>query len=522
MKHSVLISWIGHTDLRAMAEVSSPELQNAISKICGPGSRPDGPGPIKATLINRSFDKVYLLSNYPEQIGRRFSKWINANTEVLPTELDNPTDYKAVYKVTEAALKLVTSRNENTNLFILLSPGTPAMAAVFVLLGKTKYPAHFLQSYKDKVFDADIPFDITVDVIPELLHSADSSLDQLSRLSPRDIPGFESIIGESKSIRLAVGRAQRAALRDVTVLLTGESGTGKELFARAIHAASRRKEKPFITVNCAALPRDLLESELFGHVKGSFTGAISDHEGAFVRADGGVLFLDEIGECSPEIQAKLLRAIQPLQGQHTSIREIQPIGSRKAVAVDVRIISATNRDLFGLVEKGAFRSDLYYRMAVITINLPALREKKSDIEMIAQKLLAQINEDFAKNEPGYNNKYLCGSAKKFVKTYDWPGNVRELYNVLIQAAVMTHPEGMAGEDLEQCIGGARRPRAGMDPMYSALGDGFSLDAAVDELQKHYIKRALEEAHGVKAKAARLLGIENYQTLDARMKKLQIS
>jgi DNA-binding NtrC family response regulator len=188
----------------------------------------------------------------------------------------------------------------------------------------------------------------------------------------------------------------------------------------------------------------------------------------------------------------------------------------------VRIISATNRDLFGLVEKGAFRSDLYYRMAVITINLPALREKKSDIEMIAQKLLAQINEDFAKNEPGYNNKYLCDSAKKFVKTYDWPGNVRELYNVLIQAAVMTHSEGIAGEDLEQCIGSARRPRAGMDPMYSALGDGFSLDAAVDELQKHYIKRALEEAHGVKAKAARLLGIENYQTLDARMKKLQIS
>jgi transcriptional regulator with PAS, ATPase and Fis domain len=522
MPKNILVTWIGNTDLRAMAQDLPADVRAKIPENYGSLNKEDRIGPVKTAISNRSFDRIYLISNYSHQTNQLYKKWLQAEPEMVSVDLKNPTDYKSVYKVTEAALADIVLKNKDFTLNILLSPGTPAMTAIFVLLGKTKYPAKFLQTYKNQVSDAEIPFDITIDVLQDLFNDADNSLEQLTRLSPHEVPGFEKIIGNSKSIRLAVGRAQRAALRDITVLLTGESGTGKELFARAIHVASRRKDKPFLTVNCAAIPKELLESELFGHAKGAFTGATNEYDGAFKRADGGILFLDEIGECTPEIQAKLLRVMQPIAGQHACIREIQPVGAHSTIPVDVRIIAATNKDLLDLVEKGVFRSDLYYRLAVITINLPPLRERKSDVEAIAQSMLTQINEDFAKQEPGYKHKFICDNAKNFVKSYSWPGNARELYNVLIQAAVMSSADGITKTDLSQCVAATGCNRTVKDMVGLPLGDGFSLDSIVDKVQKHYIELALEETHGVKAQAARLLGISNYQTLDARIKRLGIT
>ena len=246
------------------------------------------------------------------------------------------------------------------------------MTAIWVLLGKSRYPATFYQTHDGRAWKTEIPFDLAFDFVPELLHSPDLSLQHLAARSPQEIAGFNQIIGNSKAIRLAVGRAQKAAIRDVPVLILGETGTGKELFARAIHDASHRQGGPFLAINCAAIPQELLESELFGHKKGAFTGASADHAGAFEQADGGTIFLDEIGECAPGMQSKLLRVLQPPPGTGPCHRVFRRVGETRDRTSDVRVIAATNRDLLQEVEAHRFREDLYYRLAVITLKIPAV------------------------------------------------------------------------------------------------------------------------------------------------------
>ena len=319
-----------------------------------------------------------------------------------------------------------------------------------------------------------------------------------------------------------MGRARKAALRDVPVLLLGESGTGKEMFAHAIHEASHRRSKPFVVLNCAAIPKALMESALFGHERGAFTGADKKYEGAFQRAHGGTLFLDEVGECDPDIQAKLLRVLQPPLDDPPCTREFQPLGSAKTLRTDVRVVAATNRDLLSMVRDGAFREDLLYRLAVITIKLPPLRERHSDIAIIADRLLAQINRDFAQQEPGYQHKFLSNPAKSFVSKHDWPGNVRQLYNALLQAAVMSDQEAIEVLDLQAAI--AEMPIGKLskeDPWELPLGHSFCLEEHLEAIHRHYLQRALHEARGVKSRAARLLGMKNYQTLDAQLKRLGV-
>ncbi|MCA8990054.1 MAG: sigma-54 factor interaction domain-containing protein, partial [Planctomycetaceae bacterium] len=233
------------------------------------------------------------------------------------------------------------------------------MTAVLLLLGKTRYPATFYETSRDgKSWVTDVPFDL-IDVIPDVLKNPDSHLQHLASESPSEVEGFEDIVGDSRAVRDAVGRAKRAAMRGVSVLLLGESGSGKEMFAQAIHRASPRRDKTFIAINCAALPKSLLESELFGHVKGAFTGADKNRDGAFVAADGGTLFLDEVGECDLETQAKLLRVLQPITGAGPGFRKVSRIGEEKERTVDVRIIAATNRDLHSAIKHGSFRDDLF-------------------------------------------------------------------------------------------------------------------------------------------------------------------
>lgn len=519
----LLICWIGHNDLRPMA-LAQPETvcEEILSEVGGPRPKPTDIGPIRTLLDQVAFDEVVLLSNYKADWSKRFETWIGGNTTAKQVKPTNPTDYRSIFVEVDAVLAELRKRGDwkQTELCIHLSPGTPAMTAVWVLLGKSKYPATFYQSFNGKAWVTEIPFDLFVDFIPELYGDADARFQHLASQSPMEVAGFERIIGNSNAIRIAVGVAKRAAVRSVPVLLLGESGTGKEMFAKAIHDASPRKSKPFLAVNCAAFAKDLLESELFGHTKGAFTGSVKDRKGAFEEADGGTLFLDEVGECSLDLQAKLLRVLQPPAGEKPSCRIFRRVGDSSDRRSDVRIVAATNRDLLREVREGRFREDLYYRLAVVTVTLPALRDRKSDIPALTQAFLEQINQQ-SSLEPGHRHKRISESAIAFVAKHSWPGNVRQLFNSLLQAVVLTDGDELQREDLVAAIGEAPVDDLDSDLLERPLGEGFSLDSHLNDIQRHYLRRAMIEAHGVKAEAARLLGMKNYQTLDAQLKRLDV-
>ncbi|MDT8389646.1 MAG: sigma 54-interacting transcriptional regulator [Lentisphaeria bacterium] len=525
MNMKILVTWVGHADLRALAVNADDKLREIIADEIGSlDSAPEGLGPVRTLVEEVSFDRILILSNYTEAVTKAFLDWLPGEAEEHQTNLDNPTDYGDIFRVVNQVLHELTNtlKGKDYDLSIHLSPGTPAMAAVWVLLGKTRYPATFYQSFKGDVWETEIPFELTLNMVSEIFSESDSRLQHLSALSPSEIPGFQDIVGSAKSIRLAVGRAQKAAIRDVPVLLLGESGTGKEMFARAIHAASHRKDQPFEVVNCAALPKTLLESELFGHEKGAFTGAEKQYKGAFERADGGILFLDEIGECDPETQVKLLRVLQPSMGSGPCNRTFRRLGGKENIAVNVRVLAATNQNLIEAIATGRFREDLFYRLAVISIRLPALRHRKSDVAKLAEQLLKQINADFAKYEPGFEDKIISSSAKSFLSSQAWPGNVRQLYNCLLQAAAMSDQAVLEPVDFQMAL--AETPTIGnqtADLIGCPLGDGFNVEDHLAEIQRQFLVRAMKEANGVKTKAASLLGLKNYQTLDAQLKRLNV-
>jgi DNA-binding NtrC family response regulator len=297
--------------------------------------------------------------------------------------------------------------------------------------------------------------------------------------------GFGAIIGKSDAIMQVLEQVRKIADSESTVLLTGESGTGKELIARAIHQHSYRVEKPFVTVNCGALPEELLESELFGHMKGSFTGAIKDKEGLFNVANEGTFFLDEVGEMSPRIQVKLLRVLQE--------KEVVPVGGTAPIKVDVRLVAATNADLENEVSLGRFRKDLFYRLNVIPLHVPPLRERKEDIPLLIDHFLKKYT------TPDGKSKKINAEARKTLCQYSWPGNVRELENVIERAATLAHGITMTVKDLPEKIvkGGGR-----------ALAKSKELEnPTLETIEKAYIYWVLEEAGWQKQRAAEVLGID---------------
>jgi DNA-binding NtrC family response regulator len=519
----ILISWIGYADFRALAATLPPEQQTEVLQGLNPPTPLVGQaGPLKTLVDQERFDEIHLLSAHGNKRNQLYARWLGGKPVLHPVKVNDPTDYAEICTITDTELASVVSlpRTERDELCVHLSPGTPTMAAIWVLLGKSKYhPTTFYQTYEGRAWITKIPFDLIVDFVPQVLRDADAKLQLLAGQGPQDVEGFADIAGNSRSIRVAVGRARRAAQRDVSVLILGESGTGKELFARAVHDASPRRERRFVAINCAAISRELLESELFGHKKGAFTGAAEDRDGAFKEADGGTLFLDEVGECDPAMQAKLLRVLQP-PDHNPCQRVFYRVGDSRPLTSDVRIIAATNRDLLDGVARHQFREDLYYRLAVITIKLPPLRERREDIPLIAVRLLDRINRDFARQEPGFRPRWLSDSALEFARKQPWPGNVRQLCNTLTQAAVMTDEEVIDRRDLADAI--AEVPgKPAVEVQELPLGDGFSLQRHLEEIQRRYLQRALEEAGGVKRRAAELLGYRNYQTLAAQLKRLGI-
>jgi len=525
MGRTALVSWIGHADLAAMAESWSESRRERLRQQVKFLPKPDGSGPIRTLVEAVRFDEVHLIFDHPLAVGREFARWLKGAPELHPVSLRNPTDYEEVFRVVDGALQQIlgikgVKRRAPPELSFHLSPGTPAMAATWVLLGKSRYPATLYQTYRGEVSEASIPFDLEVDVLPHLLREPDRQLQHLVARPPGEVEGFEQILGDSAGIRIAVERARRAALRHVPVLLKGESGTGKEMFAHAIHNASPRRAGPFVPINCAAIPATLLESELFGHKRGAFTGADRDRVGAFEEADGGTLFLDEVGECDEAMQAKLLRVLQPPAGKGPCHRQFRRLGESHDRAADVRVVAATNKDLAQAVREHAFREDLYYRLAVITVLLPPLRERQKDVHLIAAELLSRINAEFREQEPGYIEKRLTPGARTYLKRHRWPGNVRELYNALLQCAVMVEGENIDRRDLAEAAGSAAQNPA-ESPLERPFAQGFRIDAYLDDLHRRLIQKALEESGNKKAGAARLLGMKNYQTLDARMTRLKV-
>lgn len=521
MRRQILVSWIGHTDVRAMAAgASSAKERRELEAIVGDSSKVEGDGPLKTLVDGESFQEIHLISTYPAIVGKLYSKWLRQKCVMHHVAISDPTDHGQILRVVQPVVEQIKLGRDD-ELCFHLSPGTPAMAAIWILLAKSKFPATLFQTYRGKNTKAEIPFDITAEVVPHLLSDPDRFWQHLVHDGPEEAPAFSRIIGNSPVMKLAQGRAKRAAIFDVTVLILGESGSGKELFGTAIHQASHRRDAPFVSINCAAISKDLLESELFGHVKGAFTGADSDREGAFQQADGGTLFLDEVGDCDLAMQAKILRALQPPPGAPPSQRIFRRVGDKRDTKIDVRVVAATNRDLPQEIQKGCFREDLFYRLSMITIKLPPLRERRGDIALLAKSLLDQINDQFSSaSRPGYVRKSLPAETLRYMESYHWPGNVRELYNSLVQAAIMQDAPKLKPQDIASAIASVPSVTNG-DSSNVELSDGFCIDKHLDGIRKELISQAMRQASGVKAKAASLLGMKHYQTLDAQMKRLRI-
>ena len=346
----------------------------------------------------------------------------------------------------------------------------------------------------------------TANFVEELRLTVDRAVEeralrQENRALKRELrKGLENLLGDSLRMKTVKELVATVAPTNSTILITGESGTGKELVARAIHAASGRHDRPFVSINCGAFPETLLESELFGYIKGAFTGAAANRKGLFEYADSGTLFLDEIAEMSLAMQVKLLRVLQE--------RLVRPVGATEEVPIDVRLLAATNKNLQQRVPEGLFREDLYYRISVIPIELPPLRERCEDIPMLALHFLSK----FARTMDRPIHK-IDAQAMKCLERYDWPGNVRELENALERAVALEKHEEITAGTLPDHV-------TRFVPRVSIPEGGVNLEQHVGEIERRYIQTALQQAGGVRTRAAGLLGM-SYRSFRHYAKKYKL-
>jgi transcriptional regulator with PAS, ATPase and Fis domain len=495
----ILICWIGLTDLKAAGHVDANI----------------GAGPICQAVSELGFDKIHLISDRPEAESKSYTHWLKSKITPEITlhkkPLSSPTNFGEIYESVVDVLDTIKKQNANEKIAFTfhLSPGTPAMAAVWIIIAKTQYSAALIESSIKKGVNAvSIPFNISAEFIPDLLKKSDLRLEQLTAGLPPDSPGFESIIHRSPTMKSVISKARYVALRSVPVLIEGESGTGKELFAHAIHESSPRNKKPFIAVNCGAIPSELLESELFGYEKGAFTGAIKQKQGYFEAAHQGTLFLDEIGELPLHAQVKLLRVLQE--------KEVVRIGATGAKKIDVRIIAATNKTLINEINDGKFRSDLFYRLAVAVLKLPPLRERQGDVGLLIDHILDQMDKE-GFHDPYIKHKKISADAKNFMIQYDWPGNIRELQNTLMRAAIWTPDAVIAIDDIRDAVIPVESETS--DRLLNrSVANGINLPDLMAQLARHYLKKGLDASNGNKTKASELLGLSNYQTLSNWLKK----
>ena len=381
-----------------------------------------------------------------------------------------------------SGLDLIRHVRENlADTEVMMVTGYPSVATAVEAV-KTGAEAYLAKPFTDAELAAAVERALGKLRARRLLHTTET----------RTPAGLKGLLGESDAITNVFRVVRKAATATATVLISGESGTGKELAARAIHYSGPRAAGPFVPVNCGGIPEGLLESELFGHVKGAFTGAAESRPGFFHTADGGSIFLDEISETSAHMQVKLLRVLQD--------HEVGMVGSRKTRQVDVRVIAATNKDLAQLVQKGVFREDLFYRLNVITLDIPPLRNRGNDVLLLARYFADRYSREMGKSTPRFSVKAL-----EVLRHYDWPGNVRELQNVVQRLVVMTDEDLINAPDLPSLM------------RFSALSK-TGIDRTLADVEADYIQEVLTSVDGNKTRAAAVLGIDR-KTLREKLKRL---
>ncbi len=492
-----LLTWLGTADVNAL---KAEEQTNS--------------GPLRQVISERGFDIVYIMSNREHDLTKQcvdiLKKWNKRlQIEIYQYDFTDPTDYELVLKYTEETLVEILPKVEYTKgaLTFFATPGTPIMVAVLLLMAERLPQVSLIQSTMEngiKHVKWSLPNYLTQEKIDKIATNSSATFP--------DFKTFENFVGSSDIMREKVNQALRYACLKYPVLLFGETGTGKEIFAKLIHEASHRSGNEPVAVNCGAIPSGLIESTLFGAKDGAFTGSKGRLKGKFEEADGGTIFLDEIGELPLEQQVKFLRVLNDY--------EITPVGE-ESKKVNVRVIAATNRNLPQMVRDGTFREDLYYRLRVAVITLPPLRERSQDILLAADLFLANANEEICKSKNEY--KEFSTEAKLFISSQKWPGNFRELNSVIYAAVINSREKTLTVSDMQAAmmldVGTTDKNTSSVFELPQYTSDGsFKLDDALKAVEKHYIELALRDANHKKTKAAQLLGIDNYQILTPRMKE----
>lgn len=497
------VSWIGAADLESSESKRGSDI-----------------GPIATALCaEKRYDRIYLLTNYDFDRSKKYCEWLESKssysaskTDLYSLDLNSPIDYADIYAEVSSNLHQAGLPRDDVELTFHVSPGTPAMAAIWIILAKTRFPAKLIQTSKEQGLQSiDFKFDLADDFLPEYLQRVNARVTRLADSLQVTPPEFGKIIHQSPMIDRQIALARRIAAYEVPALILGETGTGKELFAEAMHAASSRAKSPFVAVNCGAISPELANSELFGHKKGAFTGAISDQKGLFIEASDGTLFLDEIGDLPLDTQVRLLRALQS--------KEVTPLGHSAPVKVNTRIIAATHRNLTKEVAAGRFREDLYHRLAVGIVQLPPLRERVGDVQLLAEYFLNLINDDAA-GKPEAQQKRLSRDAVEVLKAHPWPGNIRELHHTLLRAVIWSTGEEISREEMQSAL----LPLVGDQSSDRTLvpGNGFNLQNHLDRTAKAFIVQALRQTGQRSSAAAKILGFASHQTLANWMRRLGIS
>ncbi|MBV5341459.1 MAG: sigma 54-interacting transcriptional regulator [Deltaproteobacteria bacterium] len=482
MPEKVLLSFIGSQD---------------------PLSRDNEDGPILTLAANQSFDCLILLhtddSNtciHADTTARLLKeRFPGVSVKLSKLSIDDPTNYSQLLSAMRNIVREIPREVQvHREYFVSVASGTPAMHACWLLLTASgEIPANILYLRRPQHVKEGQPLLSEIDPrareFPRILpHATMDDLPDITDVNLDKALENAGIVGDSQCMRDAIDEAVRCSNSDFPVLITGESGTGKELFAKLIYLVSKRRDKRFYPLNCGSLSSELVESELFGHKKGSFTGASADKKGAFDHADNGVLFLDEIGDLPLSAQVKLLRALQE--------KEITPIGG-SPTKVNVRIIAATHRNLADKIKNGSFREDLFYRLNVLSVRLPPLRDRGTDILKIASLTLDR------RNQLDKRRKQFTQRALEAITHYNWPGNARELVNLIEQAFVMAKTDIIDIDDLWKT---PFPPQNQPLPSIPAFQGGFSLEIHLAEYRKNLYVAAMKQADNNQTKAAKLLGV----------------
>ncbi len=486
-REKVLLSFVGERD--PFAAVRGQETAQR-------------PGPILTLLgERRDFGRMLLFfTDTPamndraaatrDAVGERYP---GVRVQLRPLSIPDPTSYEEILAGLRGDCSHWLVHDGGQEYYVALASGTPQMQSCWLLLTASgELPANVLYTRNPAQVQKGQPIVVEIDprkrFFPRILPSIGAEGPAKERPVLADVLQELGIIGDDPAMKRELDRAAKAAPYDKPVLILGETGVGKELIARLIHRLSKRRDQEFVAVNCGAIPTNLAESELFGHEKGAFTGAVYRRLGAFRRAHGGTLFLDEIGDLPNEIQVKVLRALND--------GEIMPLGAREALKVNVRIVAATNRNLEERIKSGLFREDLYYRIHTTIINIPPLRVRKGEIARLAQFMLEKMNQE------SKETKTINPAVIPILQSYGWPGNIRELKVVIDRAWIQAGGETIDVEDLGLPDAPAT-VRAGELPEPE---EGFRMPSYLDEVRQRLLEKALAKSGGNKTQAARLLGI----------------